>query len=94
MLLFAFAGGLLFALHRAGSLRERGEAYTLSPPVMVGVQLFLCWLLYFYAAMALRENVLKVGYRRCCPSCRLLQILTSRQVKQHSLRCKLAWCCR
>ena len=55
-----FAASLLFALHRAGFVQERGEAFSLTPPVMVGVQLFLCWLIYFYAAMALREEVLKV----------------------------------
>jgi hypothetical protein len=27
----------------------------------VGCQLFLCWLLYFYTASAMRESVLKVN---------------------------------
>ena len=59
VLLFGFAAALLFALQRAGALRDKGRPFTLTPPVMVGVQLFLCWLLYMYTAMGLRENVLK-----------------------------------
>ena len=40
-------------------VRSAGEPFSLTPPFMVGVQCFLAWLLYFYTALALRENVLK-----------------------------------
>ena len=59
--LFILAAALLFGLRRGDLVQGRGEAYTFTPPFMVGVQLFLCWLLYCYTALALRENVLKVG---------------------------------
>ena len=59
--LFIFAAALLFGLRRADIVQGKGEPYTFTPPFMVGVQLFLCWLLYVYTALALRENVLKVG---------------------------------
>ena len=42
-------------------MAEVGAPLTLIPIVMVGVQLFLCWLLFFYTAGALRESVLKVN---------------------------------
>ncbi|KAK9798540.1 hypothetical protein WJX73_001107 [Symbiochloris irregularis] len=59
--LFILAALLLFGLRRADMVQGRPGAYTLTPPFMVGVQLFLCWLLYMYTALALRENVLKVN---------------------------------
>jgi len=46
-------------LSRADARRKAGEPFSLTPPLMVGAQCFLAWLLYFYTAMALRENVLK-----------------------------------
>lgn len=61
VILFSFALVLLVGLLRADAKREAGEPFSLTPPFMVGVQGFLAWLLYFYTAMALRENVLKVG---------------------------------
>ncbi|KAK3274351.1 hypothetical protein CYMTET_17467 [Cymbomonas tetramitiformis] len=36
------------------------ERITLSPPIRVGLQMFQCWLLYFYVGLSLRENILKV----------------------------------
>ncbi|KAK9818394.1 hypothetical protein WJX72_011969 [[Myrmecia] bisecta] len=60
-LLFAFSLGLLVGLLRAQSRMAANEPFTFTPPFMVGVQAFLCWLLYDYTAMALRENVLKVN---------------------------------
>lgn len=61
VILFSFALVLLVGLLRADAKREAGEPFSLTPPFMVGVQGFLAWLLYFYTAMALRENVLKVA---------------------------------
>lgn len=61
IILFMFAAVLLVGLLRADAKREAGEPFSLTPPFMVGVQCFLAWLLYFYTALALRENVLKVG---------------------------------
>ncbi|KAK9906837.1 hypothetical protein WJX75_008890 [Coccomyxa subellipsoidea] len=61
VILFSFALVLLVGLLRADAKREAGEPFSLTPPFMVGVQGFLAWLLYFYTAMALRENVLKVN---------------------------------
>ena len=60
VILFAFAFVLLVGLLRADAKRQAGEPFSLTPPFMVGVQAFLAWLLYFYTALALRENVLKV----------------------------------
>ena len=62
-MLFAFASVLLVGLLRADAKRQAGEPFSLTPPFMVGVQAFLAWLLYFYTALALRENVLKVSYK-------------------------------
>ena len=61
VVLFAFASVLLVGLLRADAKRQAGEPFSLTPPFMVGVQAFLAWLLYFYTALALRENVLKVS---------------------------------
>ena len=60
MVLLGFAALLLLGLRRADARRAAGEPFTLTPPFMVGMQLYLSWLLYFYTAMSLRENVLKV----------------------------------
>ena len=49
-------------LSRADARRKAGEPFSLTPPLMVGAQCFLAWLLYFYTAMALRENVLKARH--------------------------------
>ncbi|PSC69322.1 transmembrane 120-like protein isoform B [Micractinium conductrix] len=57
----AFAGLLLAGLMRAKALAEAHEQFTLTPLLIVGTQMFLCWLLYFYTASALRESVLKVN---------------------------------
>lgn len=56
LMLFVFSASLLIA----DQLRPSTEYYSLTPPYMICVQLFLCWLLYVYTALALRENVLKV----------------------------------
>jgi hypothetical protein len=64
VLLCFLATTLLIGLYRADIVAGRPNQYSLTPPFMVGVQLFLGWLLYFYTAMALRENVLKVGSRK------------------------------
>ena len=61
VVLFAAAAVLLAGLLRADAVRQAGEPFSLTPPFMVGCQAFLAWLLYFYTALALRENVLKVG---------------------------------
>ena len=57
VLLFASSAALLVADY----LRPHSERFSLTPPFMVCVQIFLCWLLYVYTALALRENVLKVS---------------------------------
>lgn len=55
-MLFAISSSLLIVDY----LRPHQEHLSLTPPYMVCVQIFLCWLLYAYTALALRENVLKV----------------------------------
>eukprot|EP00884_Botryococcus_braunii_P014814 jgi/Botrbrau1/23333/Bobra.0102s0067.1 len=62
-LLIAASAMLLLGLWRAQEVSKSGAPgnYTLTPPFMVGVQFFLGWLLYFYTAMALRENVLRLN---------------------------------
>ena len=61
-MLFTVSLGLLVADY----LRPHSERFTLTPPFMVCVQVFLCWLLYVYTALALRENVLKVCFWPHC----------------------------
>ncbi|KAL4449473.1 hypothetical protein ABPG77_007117 [Micractinium sp. CCAP 211/92] len=57
----AFASLLLVGLVRAKARSEAHEQFTLTPVLIVGCQFFLCWLLYFYTASAMRESVLKVN---------------------------------
>lgn len=52
------AGGLQLGLLRAETRAAAGEAHSLAPMFIVGVQLFMCWMVYFYTASALRESVL------------------------------------
>lgn len=59
--MFAFAGLLYAGVLRSRIVAEANAPLTLMPVVMVGIQLFLCWLLFFYTAAALRESVLKVN---------------------------------
>jgi hypothetical protein len=59
--MFAFAAALHALVRRARRMAEANVAFTLTPVVMVGIQLFLCWLLFFYVAAALRESVLKLN---------------------------------
>jgi hypothetical protein len=50
-------------LSRAGLAHAVVDAapYTLTPPLMTGLQAYLVWLAYFYTSMALRECVLLVN---------------------------------
>jgi len=59
--MFTFSTVLYLGVLRSRFLSEAAATVTLLPMVMVGVQLFLCWLLFFYTAAALRESVLKVN---------------------------------
>lgn len=59
--MLAFAGLLYIGVLRSRLVAEANAPLTLMPVVMVGVQFFLCWLLFFYTAAALRESVLKVN---------------------------------
>ena len=59
--MFAFSAALYLGVLRSRFLSEAAATVTLLPMVMVGVQFFLCWLLFFYTAAALRESVLKVN---------------------------------
>eukprot|EP01025_Chloroclados_australasicus_P020156 TRINITY_DN2118_c0_g1_i2.p1 TRINITY_DN2118_c0_g1~~TRINITY_DN2118_c0_g1_i2.p1 ORF type:complete len:396 (-),score=37.94 TRINITY_DN2118_c0_g1_i2:168-1355(-) len=52
---------LVIGMHRADLRRAADEPYTLTPPLLTGVQVNLVFLTYFYIAMALRENVLLVN---------------------------------
>ena len=61
--MFVTGAALSLGLHNAQLRSQAHEAFSLTPPFMVGVQIFLCWMLYLYTALALRENVLKV-YKR------------------------------
>ena len=61
MCLVCFAAALITGLELSLSRMATGASLSLTPPMMVVVQLFLSWLLYWYTAMALRENVLKVS---------------------------------
>lgn len=63
MCLVCFAAALITGLELSLSRMATGASLSLTPPMMVVVQLFLSWLLYWYTAMALRENVLKVRPR-------------------------------
>ncbi|KAI3429588.1 hypothetical protein D9Q98_005674 [Chlorella vulgaris] len=59
--MIAIAGSLLGGLIRAKALSDAHEQFSLTPVLIVGCQVFLCWLLYFYTASAMRESVLKVN---------------------------------
>jgi hypothetical protein len=63
-LLFAFSSVLLLGLRESRRRAAAGKPYTLTPPLMVGVQLLLLYMLYFFTAMVLRESVLKVNGSR------------------------------
>mmetsp|Transcript_21446 Transcript_21446/g.29805 ORF Transcript_21446/g.29805 Transcript_21446/m.29805 type:complete len:391 (+) Transcript_21446:90-1262(+) len=53
---------VLYAGHRYVIHLEQAQApITFVPPLKVGLLMFLCWLLYFYVAISLRENVLKAN---------------------------------
>ena len=62
VLMFVIGASLSLGLHNAQKRSQAHEAFSLTPPFMVGVQMFLCWMLYLYTAFALRENVLKVKH--------------------------------
>ena len=81
MLLVVLAGLLSTGLAYSQSRAEKSARFTLTPPVMVGVQGYLCWVLYSYTAMALRENVLKV-------SCRVHVAGCSMSMWGHCARCR------
>ena len=69
VIMFVTGAALSLGLHNAQLRSQAHEAFSLTPPFMVGVQIFLCWMLYLYTALALRENVLKVCKRSleaCC----------------------------
>ena len=61
VLMYVIGAALSLGLHNAQKRSRANEAFSLTPPFMVGVQMFLCWMLYLYTALALRENVLKVS---------------------------------
>lgn len=61
VIMFVTGAALSLGLHNAQLRSQAQEAFSLTPPFMVGVQMFLCWMLYLYTALALRENVLKVN---------------------------------
>lgn len=58
-LMFAFSVLLHLGIAWTKARIEANEAFTLTPVILVGIQFYLCWLLYFYSATALRESVLK-----------------------------------
>jgi len=59
--MFTFSFLLYLGVLRSRRMAEVQAPLTLLPVVMVGIQLFLCWLLFFYTASALRESVLKIN---------------------------------
>lgn len=67
VIMFVVGASLSLGLHNAQLRSQAHEAFTLTPPFMVGVQVFLCWMLYLYTALALRENVLKVRLQLFAP---------------------------
>ena len=73
-------------------VRSAGEPFSLTPPFMVGVQCFLAWLLYFYTALALRENVLKVpGLALANPFCCCLTCSPHEAARHIASTCAVAW---
>jgi hypothetical protein len=58
-IMFCFSATVHLGIAWAKARAEANEAFTLTPVILVGIQMFLCWLLYFYTATALRESVLK-----------------------------------
>ncbi|KAL6784194.1 hypothetical protein ACKKBG_A05185 [Auxenochlorella protothecoides x Auxenochlorella symbiontica] len=59
--MFAFAAVLQWGLRRTQALSESRDGVSMAPVLLVGVQLFVCWMLFYYVASALRESVLKLN---------------------------------
>ncbi|KDD76028.1 TMPIT-like protein, partial [Helicosporidium sp. ATCC 50920] len=59
--MFLCAGALRAGLCHAAARSAIGDKVTLAPMFLVGVQLYMCWVLYFYVASALRESVLRMN---------------------------------
>jgi hypothetical protein len=55
---FVLFSSLLLAAHTWTNQRLLKGEPSFVPPIKVGLQAFLCWLLYFYVALSMRENVL------------------------------------
>ncbi len=75
VIMFVTGAALSLGLHNAQLRSQAHEAFSLTPPFMVGVQIFLCWMLYLYTALALRENVLKVCKRSLEACLQMAQVL-------------------
>mmetsp|Transcript_39401 Transcript_39401/g.47799 ORF Transcript_39401/g.47799 Transcript_39401/m.47799 type:complete len:383 (-) Transcript_39401:799-1947(-) len=60
-MIFVCFTGLLLLSFKWVDLRDPSVAYSFAPFIKVLVQVFLCWMMYFYTAMALRESVLKMN---------------------------------
>lgn len=63
-IMFVTSTLLLLALHRARARTQSGQPLTFTPPIMVGVQFLLLFMLIFFTGLALRESVLKVNGSR------------------------------
>lgn len=79
VMMFVIGASLSLGLHNAQLRSQAHEAFTLTPPFMVGVQIFLCWMLYLYTALALRENVLKVRPQCVAPTLRLAALAATQR---------------
>lgn len=58
---FVLFSSVLLAGHTWTNQRLLKGEPSFVPPIKVGLQAFLCWLLYFYVALSLRENVLSAN---------------------------------
>ena len=66
---FVLFSSVLLAGHTWTNQRLLKGEPSFVPPIKVGLQAFLCWLLYFYVALSMRENVLSTnGSQVCLPN--------------------------
>ena len=59
--MFAMPAAMVWAFRRSEAASAQDGTPTLAPVLLVGVQIFLSWMLFFYIASALRESVLKLN---------------------------------
>lgn len=103
-LMFAMPAVILWAFRRSEAAGQQDdEEPTLTPVLLVAIQIFISWLLFFYIASALRESVLKLNgsnirswwihhhYWSAILCCLLLSLPVDSPTFYHSMHGMLWW---